>query len=277
MNASPDMIVPDQHLVDRIVDLSRHAGAEILARYATAAQATAFKADGSPLTEADLASDRIIRDGLRALTPSLPVLSEESAEVSFAERSRWTAHWLVDPLDGTKEFLARSGEFTVNIALIARGRPVFGVVYAPALNLVYAGVIGTGAWRFEMHGAAQTIGVRRNAQHPVRIVGSRSHQDAALDPFLARLGAHDFVPMGSSLKFCLVAEGSADVYPRFGPTSIWDTAAAQAVVEAAGGRVVEIGSGSDLSYAARESTLNPGFIVFGDTERDWLALLQSPR
>jgi len=177
----------------------------------------------------------------------------------------------VDPLHGTREFISRNGEFTVNVALIRDHRPVLGVVAAPVLNLVYYGVAGHGAFVAQAGGAAQPIHVRRPAASPLVIVGSRSHRGDSLDAVLARIGAHEMRPMGSSLKFCLVAEGTADLYPRLGPTSEWDTAAAQAVVEAAGGAVTTL-DGQALRYNERDTLLNPNFLAFGDASRDWPAL-----
>ena len=180
---------------------------------------------------------------------------------------------LIDPLDGTKEFVNRNGEFTVNIALIDSHRPVFGVVYVPVQDKTYLGCEGHGAELREGDNVA-AIRVAGTSSTPVRIVGSRSHRGSSLDTFLERLGETDIVPMGSSLKFCVIAEGRADIYPRLGPTSEWDTAAAQAVVEQAGGKVLEL-DGKPLSYNAKEDILNPWFVVIGPGDYDWLALLAS--
>jgi 3'(2'), 5'-bisphosphate nucleotidase len=258
-------------LATAVVDIARRAGDEILAVYSQGAVASVEKADRSPLTEADLRAHRLIDAALRALTPDVPVLSEESRAVPFEERSRWPRYWLVDPLDGTKEFLSRNGEFTVNVALIEAHAPVLGVVHVPVRDTTYWGVPGAGAWRRVGAGAASPIHVRAPAASPLRVVGSRSHRDATIDGYLARVGPYELVPIGSSLKFCLVAEGGADLYPRFGPTSEWDTAAAQAVVEAAGGAVVRL-DGRPLDYNAKADLLNPHFIVYGSRDRDWVAL-----
>lgn len=260
-----------QRLLEPVLAISRAAGAEILAVY-HADFTVETKDDRSPLTAADRASHELIARELTRLAPGIPVWSEESATVPFAERRAWPRFWLVDPLDGTREFIKRNGEFTVNIALVDGHAPVLGVVHVPALDRDYYGSPGIGAWRRDAGGNARPISVCRPAHHPVRVVGSRSHRGSSLDAFLARLGPHELVGMGSSLKFCLVAEGAADVYPRLGPTSEWDTAAAQAVVEAAGGRVVDR-AGNALSYNARDDVLNPDFLVFGDADRDWAALL----
>jgi len=227
------------------------------------------KDDSSPLTQADLASHRIIRDELAQLTPEIPLLSEESAEIPFETRAGWNEYWLIDPLDGTKEFVNRNGEFTVNIALIRDNEPVLGVVYVPVTGVTYTGVVGDGAQRSETNGAAETIGVRIPCAQPMVVVGSRSHANPALVGHLEKMGAFELVSMGSSLKFCLVAEGKADFYPRLGPTSEWDTAAAHAVVLAAGGKIVTL-EGEPLRYNLKESFLNPEFLVIADDSRDWL-------
>jgi len=250
--------------------LAAEASARILEIYATAFGVTA-KEDNSPLTAADLAAHHAIVAGLQRLTPDIPILSEESASVPFAERSRWRRFWLVDPLDGTKEFIQRNGQFTVNIALIEEHEPVLGVVRVPVTGLCYFAARGYGAFREEPGQPPRPITVKPlPADGPVRVVGSRSHGGPGLQQFVAALGAHELVTIGSSLKFCRVAEGAADVYPRLGPTSEWDTAAAQAIVEAAGGRVVSAETGEPLRYNTRESLLNPQFIVYGDASRDWL-------
>lgn len=228
------------------------------------------KADKSPLTQADLASHRVITTALAALTPDIPVLSEESAEIDFAERSGWHEYWLIDPLDGTREFINRNGEFTVNIALIRGHEPVLGVVFVPVTGVTYCGVVGEGASRREKEGKSVPISIRLPCAEPMVVVGSRSHANPALAGKLAAMGPHELVSMGSSLKFCLLAEGKADFYPRLGPTSEWDTGAAHAVVLAAGGRIVKL-DGEPLEYNTKESLLNPEFLVIADATRDWLS------
>ncbi|MGD9598245.1 MAG: 3'(2'),5'-bisphosphate nucleotidase CysQ [Steroidobacteraceae bacterium] len=273
MSRAPEGPAPAE-LLDRVAAIARRAGEEILAVYARQDAGVSAKADHSPLTLADLRAHRVIVEALEALTPGIPVLSEESSELRpFAERALWPRYWLVDPLDGTKEFLSRNGEFTVNIALIEGHAPVLGVVHVPVRATTYSGLPGTGAWRQGGEGAAEPIRARPQAASPVRVVGSKSHRGDSLDGFLARLGAHELVPVGSSLKFCLVAEGAADVYPRLGPTCEWDTAAAQAVACGAGARVLTL-DGSPLAYNAKPDILNPHFIVFADRGRDWLALMR---
>jgi 3'(2'), 5'-bisphosphate nucleotidase len=259
--------------VPRVCDIAREAGERILEIYNSGAIDATVKADDSPLTAADLAAHRLIVQRLAMLTPELPVLSEESSDIAFDLRRRWRSYWLVDPLDGTKEFLSRNGQFTVNIALVTDGRPRLGVVHVPVTETTYWGVPGAGACRRSGSAECKPIGVSAASHHPIRIVGSRSHAGSSLDGFLSRVGAHDLLSMGSSLKFCLIAEGSADVYPRLGLTSEWDTAAAQAVVEAAGGEVRTL-DGERLAYNHKDSLLNPHFVVYGDRSRDWLSLLR---
>ena len=261
-------------LAGSVAEIARAAGQEILDLYTQDRSAPTLKRDDSPLTAADLRSHRLIVRALAALTPGVPVLSEEAARPPGAERARWARHWLVDPLDGTREFLSRNGEFTVNIALIEAHTPVLGVVHVPVSDTLYQGVPGEGAWRQVGRAPAQAVHVAAHAADPVRVVGSRSHRGDSLAGFLSRLGAHELKAVGSSLKFCLIAEGAADVYPRLGPTSEWDTAAGHAVLVAAGGAVVEL-DGQPLSYNGREDFLNPFFVAYGDSRRDWLGLLRT--
>ncbi|MEO6369113.1 MAG: 3'(2'),5'-bisphosphate nucleotidase CysQ [Steroidobacteraceae bacterium] len=253
-----------------VVDISRQAGREILEVYGTDFAANA-KADSSPLTEADLRAHHLIIAALSKLSTVLPVLSEESADIDFTERGRWPRYWLVDPLDGTKEFVSRNGEFTVNIALIDGHRPVLGVVHIPVTDTTYSGIPGIGAWRETLDRPRMPISVRRLARPPLRVLGSRSHGNAALQSALAALGPHELKPAGSSIKLCLVADGSADLYPRLGPTSEWDIAAGQAVVEAAGGQVVRLADGQALQYNTKADLLNPDFLAYGDPAcyRNW--------
>ena len=256
--------------LDTLVRICRKAGDAILEVYGTEFTVTE-KSDSSPLTQADLASHHIICDALEDLDPDIPVLSEESAEIPFSERSRWQTYWLVDPLDGTREFVNRNGEFTVNIALIHDHVPVMGVVHVPVTDTSYFGALSLGAFKHS-NGQTSSISVRAAVADPVVVVGSRSHANPALEQRLAAVGPYELVSMGSSLKFCLLAEGEADFYPRLGPTSEWDTGAAQAVVEAAGGRVVKL-DGSALRYNTKSELLNPEFLVYGDLNKDWAGLM----
>ena len=262
----------DQTL-EQLVDISRRAGLAILEWY-DGDMGITQKADDSPLTKADLASHQLIEAELTRLWPEIPVLSEESAVIPWETHQTWKQYWLVDPLDGTKEFINRNGEFTVNIALIRNHEPVIGVVHVPVTDISYFGSRETGAFRQQGDADATAIQVRQPAAVPAGIVGSRSHANPELADQLNALGPHELISMGSSLKFCRVAEGLADFYPRLGPTCEWDTAAAQAVVEAAGGRVVKI-DGTALQYNRKEIYLNPFFFVIGDQEKDWLSPFQA--
>jgi 3'(2'), 5'-bisphosphate nucleotidase len=260
-----------QSLLPEVRALVAAAGSAILEVYATAHDVE-YKADDSPITRADRAAHDILSAGLQRLTPGIPVLSEESSDGhEAAVRHGWEQFWLIDPLDGTKEFINRNGEFTVNVALIRGHRPVLGIVAAPVLDVVYYGAEGLGAHVARGAATGTPIHVRKPAAAPLVVVGSRSHRGDSLDAVLARLGPHEMRPMGSSLKFCLVAEGAADFYPRLGPTCEWDTAAAQAVVEAAGGAVTTL-DGQPLRYNERDTLLNPHFMAFGDASREWQRL-----
>jgi 3'(2'), 5'-bisphosphate nucleotidase len=259
-------------LIDPIIAISRQAGQEILKIYDSDFDVET-KADDSPLTAADRASHELICASLGALTPAIPVWSEESATKPLAERANWSEFWLVDPLDGTKEFIKRNGEFTVNIALIRGNEPVLGVVYVPVTRHCYFGYHGGGAFLAGDDGVPRPIAVSRETKKPIRVVGSRSHAGPSLQTYLDRLGPHVMVPMGSSLKLCLVAAGEADIYPRLGLTSEWDTAAAQAVVESAGGKVVDL-EGRRILYNTKEEVLNPFFLVFGGNSTPWIEAAQ---
>jgi len=254
-------------LLEEIEVIAREAGAAIMDIYAKEFSVQE-KEDKSPLTEADEAAHSIITARLARLLPMLPILSEEAVE-DFHGMDGTGSYWLVDPLDGTKEFIKRNGEFTVNIALIKGGRPLLGVVYAPVLDVVYLAAEGLGAFKVVAGGARAAIHVATHTEGSLwRVVGSRSHAGDSLPVLLARLGSHELIAMGSSLKFCLVAEGSADVYPRLGLTSLWDTAAAHCVVEQAGGGVIRL-TGEPLSYADPSVTLNPFFVVHGKSAVNW--------
>jgi 3'(2'), 5'-bisphosphate nucleotidase len=253
-------------MVPALLALAREAGAAIMRVYAQDF-AVRQKEDRSPLTEADMASHHLIVAGLEAIVPGLPVLSEESADIAWDTRRAWRSYWLVDPLDGTREFVNRNGEFTVNIALIEDGEPVLGVVYAPALDELHYGARGLGAFAC-VGDDAVPISVRAPATTPLRVAGSRSHMDPASAAFIARLGEHEMLGMGSSLKFCRMAEARLDVYPRFAPTSEWDTAAGQCVLECAGGAVLTL-DGAPLRYNSKDSLLNPHFLALGDTALPW--------
>lgn len=250
-----------------VVNLARDAGSKVLKIYHSDFR-VGTKDDNSPLTAADLASHHCLMEGLSRLSSVYPILSEESKSVAFEERAEWETYWLLDPLDGTKEFVKRNGEFTINIALIHQNRSVLGVVYAPVLDVCYFAAENCGAFKQTVGGDYQNISVRMHAPLRPIVVGSRSHGSPESAAYLNNLGSYELRSVGSSLKFCLVAEGAADLYPRLGPTSEWDTAAAQCVVETAGGKVIDL-DGNPLLYNTKESLLNPYFLAFGDSSKEW--------
>jgi 3'(2'), 5'-bisphosphate nucleotidase len=255
-------------LLQRVGDIARAAGEAILVVYRSDFDVVQ-KSDRSPVTAADLAAQEVIMAGLDDLEPRLPVVSEEAHAAAWNERQKWTRYWLVDPLDGTREFVKRNGEFTVNIALIDNHETVLGVVLAPVTGELYVARRGEGAWLQKTPGGAwQRIGTRDLAQPPT-VAGSRSHGGSAVSVLQVLLGdEYTSHPLGSSLKFCVIARGEADVYLRRGPTSEWDTAAAQCVLEEAGGAVLDL-RGEPFRYNRGESLLNPEFIAVGDTNIDW--------
>lgn len=257
-------------LLEALMPIAREAGARIMDVYRGEVVVTQ-KLDLSPLTQADLAAHDTIVAALAQLTPDVPVLSEEGADIPYATRRQWTRYWIVDPLDGTKEFVRRNHDFTVNIALIEDGVPTVGIVHAPALDLSYAAAVGSGTLRWR-DGERQRIRTS-SVSTPPRFVVSKSHRDAALDAFLAKAPVHEAVSRGSSLKFCLIAEGAADLYPRTGPISEWDSAAGQCLVEQAGGCVLRLPELTPLRYNEKDSLLNPPFLVIGDPDYGWPARL----
>ena len=220
-----------------------------------------YKADESPITAADIASHNVIVEGLSNLSEDIPILSEEGAEIPWSERKHWQRFWLIDPIDGTKDFTQRTDEFTVNIALIENGEPILGVVTAPALKEAYWGLRGQGAYKRDNTGHVQRISVAPPGEAK-RVVASKNHLNEDTKAFIDKLGAHELVQAGSSLKFCKIAEGHADIYPRLAPTCEWDTGAAHAVLLAAGGKVETL-EGKPLQYG-KEDVLNPHFIASGD-------------
>ena len=244
-------------LLPQVTTLAREAGDAIMAIYGSENLAVDYKQDQSPLTQADIASHDIIVAGLARLSPDWPVLSEESAEIPFEQRSAWQKFWMVDPLDGTKEFLNRNGEFTVNIALIEGSAPILGIVYAPAIDTMYYAAAGVGAFKV-MHQITSQIKATADQATTIRVMVSRSHEDKS-NSFAKEFGECEQVPMGSSLKFCLLAEGNAHLYPRTGPTMEWDTAAAHCVLEVAGGSIASM-DGIPLIYN-KLKLLNPGFLA----------------
>ena len=246
---------------DRVCDIARDAGSAIMEIYA-GEFSVELKGDASPLTCADRASHRVIADGLTAATPGIPILSEEGGDIPYQERAEWSRFWLVDPLDGTKEFIKHNGEFTVNIALVEDGRVIAGVVYVPAQDTLYFGCLEDGCWKSNDGENLVPIEVRKaDHERGLTVVMSRSHPSPELAKYLQEIKVAEALPVGSSLKLCVVAEGKADLYPRLGPTMEWDTAAGHAIVEAAGGTVLTE-DGTPLRYN-KESLLNPYFIVRG--------------
>lgn len=235
--------------------------------YSQAEVATTYKEGGSPLTSADIASHEVIVNHLQRLTPNVPVLSEESKSVPYGERRAWRTFWLLDPLDGTKEFIKRNGEFTVNIALVEDRRPVLGVVHAPALNVTYFAAHGVGAFKQTTRNRIRQIAARSLERTRLKVVVSRSHESEDVKRLLDRMEPFERLTMGSSLKICLVAEGEAHLYPRLGPTMEWDTAAAQCVVEVAGGTITDLSSQA-LRYN-KPDLHNPNFIVSGSPDFPW--------
>ncbi len=247
-----------ENQLESLCAIAEAAGHEVMSVYDSDFIAS-HKADATPITQADLRADAVIRAVLNTLIPGIPILSEESSEIGVASSDTF---FLVDPLDGTKDFLKRNSEFTVNIALIHGGQPVMGVVLAPALGELFFAAQGIGAWKRDAAGIRALQVVPWDSTRVLRVIGSRSHGSDALLAWIAKLTCeHTFVAVGSSLKFCRIAEGRADIYPRFGPTSQWDTAAAQCVLECAGGTVTDLTTGRPLIYGLDRPVLNPVFVA----------------
>ena len=250
---------PIEDHLDRIEKISRDAGRAIMEVYEKVIDVS-YKLDQSPLTDADLKANRMIVHALKSFYPEVPILTEE-AVADFKAVNEEGFYWLIDPLDGTKEFIKRNGEFTVNIALIFKGNPILGVVFAPAKNLLYRAAKHNGAFKREGDGDLKKIHVAAHAPESAWIVaGSRSHTDEATQRWLQGLGEYTLIPMGSSLKMCLIAEGVAHIYPRLGPTSLWDTAAAHVILKEAGGEIKDL-DGHVLNYSNPSQVLNPFFIA----------------
>lgn len=261
-------------LLQQLLPVCREAGEAILQVYNSAFQVDR-KSDDSPVTMADMAAHRLLVPALQQLE-AIPVLSEEAEIPDFQQRRHWRRYWLIDPLDGTREFIQRNPDFTVNVALIENHQPILGIVHAPVSGTTYGGIPGVGAWKFEQ--GVHTVIHARDAADRLELVVSRHHGGRAAEPLIKTLSNHygqiNLQYVGSSLKLCLVAEGKADLYPRLAPTCEWDTAAAQAVVEAAGGRVVN-SQMAPLQYNIKASLLNPHFFVLGKGDFDWASLLSS--
>lgn len=269
-------LLDDPGCIDSVVAIAKVAGKKILEHYDSGVTVTS-KADDTPLTEADLAANQIIVEQLQTLFPDLPILTEESCGIPFAERNEWNTYWLVDPLDGTREFIAHNGEFSVNIALIHKGVSVLGVVHAPVLDVTYWARRDYGAWKQTGDNSAESISVRTAPKKGVTVARSRAPLTGGLlNRFLDKLGEYKVVSMGSALKSCLVAEGRADVYARLGPTGEWDTGAAQCIVEEAGGHITDTNM-RELRYNTKDSLLNPHFFVFGAGDHNWSEYLDDTK
>ncbi|MDA3921326.1 MAG: 3'(2'),5'-bisphosphate nucleotidase CysQ [Salinisphaera sp.] len=264
----------NQDLLDAICRIAVDAGHRTLPIYHSDFEVQT-KDDDSPLTQADLAAHRAITAGLSDLTPDCPQLSEEGADIPYDQRAEWSEYWLIDPLDGTKEFVNKNDQFTINIALVRDHRPVLGVVYAPVMETLWAGAEGMGACRQQGNAPMQAIKVSPARVDKPRVLVSRSHRSDKIDQLLGRMPDYEPVSMGSSLKFCVIAEGAADFYPRLGPTSEWDTAAGHAVLNAAGGRITDV-RGRPLRYNETDSLLNDWFLAYGDADHDWMSYVAGP-
>ena len=271
----------DLQLLNAVNEIAIAAGSEILDVYnSEQAIEVSTKQDDSPLTDADRRAHLLIVDRLSSLTPNIPLLSEESDAIDYSLRKSWQRYWLIDPLDGTKEFINRNGEFTVNIALIENGQSVAGVVHVPVTGISYFGGIGIGAWKQntnQLDNEVQLIASQAMQENSgVRIVASRRHLGEQLDALVEKIENHfgkaTLLSMGSSLKMCLLAEGSADIYPRMAPTSEWDTAAAHGILCAAGGEIVDL-QFRPLRYNSKPELLNPFFIALADRAYPWKQLL----
>jgi 3'(2'), 5'-bisphosphate nucleotidase len=254
-------------LIEQLIEISKDAGKAILEVY-NSNFGHQIKEDLSPLTKADTLSNNIICERLKVITPDIPILSEENSDIPFNIRSSWEQYWLVDPLDGTKEFIKKNGEFTVNIALIENNTPIFGIIHVPVTNETYWGSNTKGSFYIKGNNQKTKLCVEKNIRSQVRIVASRSHPSKMLDALLEEIGEYKIITKGSSLKFCLIAKGQADIYPRLGPTSEWDIAAGHAIVKFAGGSLLTIDRKS-MQYNLTENNLNPYFVV---ASREDLAL-----
>lgn len=256
-----------KELLDPVIQIAYQAGKAIMEVY-DAGFEIEEKPDHTPVTEADMAANRVIESSLQELTPHLPILTEEAKPIPYSERQKWERYWLIDPLDGTREFIKRNGEFTVNIALIDGDESVMGVVYAPVIGVLYYAAKGQGAFKQASTNEPIPIRVREKCVGKTVVACGRSHPTKEIKDFLTNLGEHEIIRVGSALKSCMVAEGKVDLYPRLGPTSEWDTAAAQCVVEEAGGAITNTAM-QRLRYNTKDDLLNPNFFVAGDRSIKW--------
>lgn len=260
-------------LLPQVIDLAKQAGREIL-EVAEQCVDIDCKHDNTPVTNADLAASHLLVSKLSHLEHNFPVLSEESEKISYKQRQLWKTYWLVDPLDGTREFINNNGEYSINIALIHEHHAVLGVIYAPVQGVIYYAYKGAGAFKIDSLDEAEQIYVQDVRRTPVIVACGNNQPGDAFQHFVKQLGDVAYIAMGSSLKSCLVADGSADIYARLGPTSEWDTAAAQCIVEEAGGYLTDIKMQA-LTYNTKDSLLNPHFLVYGDKKEDWQRFLQT--
>jgi 3'(2'), 5'-bisphosphate nucleotidase len=260
-----DKIWSNRH---RIIELAEKASEAIIDIYHSANYGVETKLDDTPVTLADKKSHEVIEVGLQQLTPDIPVLSEESDLSQIAERKEWTRYWLIDPLDGTKEFIAKTGEFTVNIALVDNHKPIFGVVYVPETKICYFAGSGCGAWKQVGEETPELIQTGSGAE-PLTVAISARTDKEPVESFLKNFAHYQFLIAGSSLKMCYIAEGEADIYPRLGPTSEWDTAAAQIILQQAGGGILDRNL-KPLTYNVTESLLNPHFLAVSDVSANWI-------
>jgi len=252
----------NEQLIISTIEIAKEAGEAISQIYKSDFDYQ-IKRDLSPITAADRLSHKIITERLKILTPEIPILSEENCNIPFKVRSQWADYWLIDPLDGTKEFINNNGEFTVNIALIENNTPILGIIHIPISHETYWGSKNKGSFYLNANDDEVNISVSNNHQNPIRIVASRSHPSEMLNYVLEKIINYEIIKIGSSIKFCHIASGQADCYPRFGPTSEWDTAAGEAIVRYAGGHMVTL-NGNLMQYNAKKDYLNPNFIVSSD-------------
>ncbi|HHF3084353.1 TPA: 3'(2'),5'-bisphosphate nucleotidase CysQ [Vibrio diabolicus] len=264
------------HLLPQVIEIARSAGQMILEIYEKKQYEAYTKSDETPVTSADIAAHKLITESLSELTPDIPVLSEEDADISLEQRAQWERYWLVDPLDGTQEFIARSGDFATIIALVDNNKPTMGVVYGPVSGVTYYAYSGKGAWKIPDMSDSVKIHTHKHEQpgQSIAIAISRRQDINRITSRMSSAWNYDLIPLGSAaLKACLVAEGAVDCYLRLGPTGEWDTAATQCIVEEAGGRILSTQL-EPLSYNERETLENPNFIVLGDAALPWNEILQ---
>ncbi len=256
---------------EQVKDIAREAGAAIMPFFKVQNLGINTKLDDSPVTEADFSAHKVIEQHLAELTPDIPLLSEESEEHTKRQRRKWSRYWLVDPLDGTKEFIAGKPEFSVNIALIDQGKPVFGVIYAPVFDSLYFAGDGAGAWKQVGQDSADSIQTKPPTSTFLVTISSRTRREP-VKQLLEPIKPYEFLIAGSSLKMCYIAEGEVDIYPRLGATSEWDTAAAQIILQQAGGAVLNKQL-KPLTYNQRDTLINPHFLAVSDAEAPWLKKL----